>query len=70
MGGPPPSIIVGRITKVGRTFVLVGDATRIELPSEPSFAGFKVGSSVTVRAVRIQGKYVAESIVLNPEPSP
>ena len=63
--GDEISIIIGRVTEIGVSHIVVAPGTRVVLPQ--GVAGLTVGMSVTVRAVRSRGQYVAETVT--PEPT-
>jgi hypothetical protein len=62
------AVFAGRIAAVVAPstppYIVIG-STRIELRADHSFTSFQVGQSVSVTAVRVDGKYVAEKITLN-----
>src|SRR5437660_456637 len=62
--GSPLRVVVGQTTEVSGTFLILGQVRRIDLPTGLS-NGFRVGHSVTVTVVAVDGKDVAESIVVN-----
>jgi hypothetical protein len=61
-------VVGGRIAAVVTPstppYILVG-SDRIDLRADQPFTSFQVGQSVSVIAVRVDGKYVAEKIILN-----
>ena len=59
---PPVSILVGPITEIGEGHLMIGAGTRVALPAGQRFKGLVVGATVTVRAVRERGQYIAETI--------
>lgn len=57
-----PILLVGRVSDVGPTYVVVGP-TRIELKDDEVPARFHLGHSVCVLAAEVDGKFISGSIV-------
>jgi len=57
-----PTLLVGRVSDVGPTYVVLGE-TRIELDPQQGPVPIPVGRSVAVMAVMIDGRFVGGSIV-------
>jgi hypothetical protein len=63
MGGGGRSVLVGRITALGPTFMMVG-VVRVELPVSQSTSDFHLGDSVTVMVVSLgDERFGAEKVV-------
>ena len=63
MGGGGSSVLVGRITALGPSFMMVG-VVRVELPIGQSTSGFHLGDSVTVMVVSLgDERFGAEKII-------
>jgi hypothetical protein len=65
MGGGGRSVLVGRITALGPTFLVVG-VVRVALPEGQSTSDVHLGDPVTVTAVSLADEIlVAEKVVLH-----
>jgi hypothetical protein len=58
----PPTLVVGRVSDVGPTHVVLGK-TRIELHPEQKSDVFEVGYSAAVMVANVDGKLVGGRIV-------
>lgn len=60
----PLSVIAGRITTIGPTFLVLGAATLIDIPAGWS-AEFQEGQGITATVYKVDGKYVAKQLVIH-----
>ena len=63
---PEVSIITGHITEIGKDYIYVWPGTRIMLMPTVTVPELSPGMTVTVRALRRHGQYIAESISVEP----
>jgi hypothetical protein len=62
MEGPRPTLVVGRVSDVGPTYVVIG-STHIELRDGEEPTNFQVGYSVSVMAASVDDRLVGGSLV-------
>jgi cobyric acid synthase len=62
MEGSRPTLVVGRVSDVGPTYVVVG-VTRIELREGEEPTNFQLGHSVSVIADSVEDRLVGGSLV-------
>jgi len=58
------AIISGRITEMGRDYIYVWPGTRITLMPTLAVPPLTPGTTVTVRAIRRHGEFLAKSITV------
>ena len=63
-GEDPLTVLSGRITEVGDDWIGLEDTARIRLGVEVESDKLTLGTRVLVRARRIRGEYIAESVVV------
>jgi hypothetical protein len=62
-GDVPLTVLVGKITEVGYDSITVERTTRVRLPADVESGHLTIGTRVMVRARRIKGEYIAETVV-------
>jgi hypothetical protein len=63
-GEGPLTVLGGKITQVGDDWVTLEGTARIRLGLEIDSEKLTLGTRVLVRARRIRGQYVAESVIV------
>lgn len=63
----PLTVVVGRITEVGNETITIEGAQRVRLPFGIEMDELTRGTRVMVRARRIRGEYIAETVVTEKE---
>ena len=63
-GEEPLTVLGGKITQIGDDWVTLEGTARIRLGLEIDSEKLMLGTRVLVRARRIRGQYVAESVIV------
>lgn len=63
-GEEPLTVLGGKITQIGDDWVTLEGTARIRLALEIDSEKLMLGTRVLVRARRIRGQYVAESVIV------